>query len=78
MSRAPSFVDEPQFDPHGLPYTVCHDGFGYPAHEPLTTPLIEGLPVAQPLGPPLPPDVARTPSNEASKPPSALQRLSEP
>jgi hypothetical protein len=45
MSRTPSL---------GLPSTDCHEGFAYPAHVPLTTPAVEGAPVAQPLGPPLP------------------------
>lgn len=50
MSRTPSL---------GLPNTDCHEGFGYPAHEPLTTSDMEGAPVAQPLGPPLPEPVVR-------------------
>ena len=45
MSRTPSL---------GLPKTDCHDGLAYPAQEPFTTPYVEGDPVAQPLGPPLP------------------------
>jgi hypothetical protein len=38
---------------------ACHDGLGYPAQVPLTTPELEGDPVAQPLGPPLPPTLVR-------------------
>ena len=52
MSRTPSA---------GLPTIDCHDGLAYPAQLPLTTPLVEGLPVAQPLGPPLPEAVVCNP-----------------
>jgi hypothetical protein len=45
MSRTPSL---------GLPSTDCHAGLAYPAQVPLTTPVVDGAPVAQPLGPPLP------------------------
>jgi hypothetical protein len=45
MSRTPSL---------GFPSSDCHDGFGYPAQVPPTTPDVDGFPVAQPLGPPLP------------------------
>jgi hypothetical protein len=38
---------------------ACQDGLGYPAQVPLTTPEVEGDPVAQPLGPPLPPTLLR-------------------
>jgi len=34
---------------------VSQEGLGYPAQEPLTTPEVEGDPVAQPLEPPDPP-----------------------
>src|SRR5208282_2544264 len=45
-SRKPSF---------GMPGTpVCHEGLGLPWHVPLTTPRIDGFPVKQVLGPPLP------------------------
>ena len=37
------------------PNPVCQEGLAYPAREPLTTPEVEGDPVAQPLGPPDPP-----------------------
>src|SRR5271167_3391956 len=43
----------------GLPNTDCHEGLAYPAHVPLTTPPVVGVPVAQPLGPPLPEPVVR-------------------
>src|ERR1700684_255447 len=54
----------------GLPLTDCQLGFAYPLQVPLTTPDVDGVPVAQPLGPPLPP--------EMSKPSPALQRLPAP
>src|SRR5271154_680125 len=39
----------------GMPGTpVCHVGLGLPLQVPLTTPGIEGFPVKQVLGPPLP------------------------
>ena len=38
---------------------ACHDGFFQPLQLPLTTPRMEGVPLAQPLGPPLPPIVVR-------------------
>src|SRR5271163_1128467 len=45
-SRSPSF---------GIPGTpVCQEGLGLPWQVPLTTPGIEGTPVKQVLGPPLP------------------------
>jgi hypothetical protein len=43
----------------GLPKTDCHFGLIYPAQVPLTTPAVDGAPVAQPLGPPLPPVVSK-------------------
>ena len=43
----------------GLPTTDCQLGLAYPAQVPLTAPLVLGAPVAQPLGPPLPPIVFR-------------------
>jgi hypothetical protein len=50
MSRTPSL---------GLPTIDCHEGLPYPLHVPLTTPLVDGVPVAQPLGPPLPETTVR-------------------
>jgi len=47
-------------------------GFAYPAHVPLTTPVVEGTPVAQPLGPPLPARMLRI------VPDKVLQGLSSP
>src|ERR1700690_3568072 len=45
-SRKPSF---------GIPGTpVCHDGLGLPCQVPLPPPGIDGFPVKQVLGPPLP------------------------
>ena len=38
----------------GSPTSDCHDGLGHPAHVPPATPRYVGVPVAQPLGPPLP------------------------
>jgi hypothetical protein len=47
MSRTPSV---------GLPRKpLCQDGFGQPWQVPPTTPETEGVPLAQALGPPLPP-----------------------
>ena len=54
MSRTPSA---------GVP--VCHEGFAYPLQVPLTTPTVDGAPVAQPLGPPLPAVTCNKPSLEA-------------
>ena len=52
MSRTPSA---------GFPTIDCQDGLAYPAHLPLTTPPVDGVPVAQPLGPPLPEAVVCNP-----------------
>ena len=41
----------------GIPKSAWYEGLRHPAHVPLTTPLIDGVPVAQPLGPPSPPPV---------------------
>ncbi len=52
----------------------CHDGLGQPWQAPLTTPLMDGVPVAQPLGPPPPATVV------CSKGPlvGSLHKLVEP
>src|SRR5277367_7097950 len=54
----------------GLPLTDCQLGFAYPWQVPLTTPVVDGVPVAHPLGPPLPPEMVR--------PSSALHTLPVP
>jgi len=66
MSRTPSF---------GFPNTDCQAGFGYPAQVPLTTLGTEGVPVAQLLGPPLPPRILRRKKRPEGK---WLQRLPMP
>ncbi len=61
MSRTPSL---------GFPTTDCHDGLGHPKQVPLTTPDVDGDPVAHPLGPPLPAAVVKlfSPSALLQKP----------
>ncbi len=44
---------------------ICQEGFAYPLQVPLTTPVVEGVPVAQPLGPPLPHAMVCKPSEMA-------------
>jgi hypothetical protein len=65
VSRTPSF---------GLPTTDCHDGFGHPWQLPLTTPLVDGVPVAQPLGPPPPATVV----SKSAPMEGSLHKLVEP
>ena len=50
ISRTPS---------EGTPTRVCQEGLAQPAQLPLTTPLVVAVPVAHPLGPPLPEAVVR-------------------
>jgi hypothetical protein len=58
----------------GLPNRPdCHEGLGYPLQLPLTTPNVDAVPVAQPLGPPLPATVVRKTS-----PVELLQKPLEP
>src|ERR1700722_13519149 len=65
-SRTPSF---------GMPNTpVCQTGFGYRAQVPLTTPVMDGVPAAQPLGPPPPPHG----SSRAPTLPALLHEPAEP
>jgi hypothetical protein len=60
----------------GLPGTDCHEGLGHPWQVPFTiSPLDgDGVPVAQPLGPPPPATVLRR--SEPRR--GALHRLAEP
>ncbi len=51
MSRTPSL---------GLPSTDCHEGLGQPWQDPLTTPAVDGVPLAHWLGPPPPATVVIT------------------
>src|SRR5216683_2801178 len=58
----------------GLPKTDCQEGLGHPAQEPLTTPGVDGVPVAHWLGPP--PPAAVVMRSEPIR--GSLQRLVEP